>query len=500
MQQDFFWTDAQLQSAVEGKRLNPQAGTRRFCEVVTDSREVTQKSLFIAICGQRFDAHHFLQQVVDAQAAVILISQEEAWQTLADELQEDQQPAVILVADTRLALAAFARWHRQQMPLKKLIAITGSNGKTSNKTLLAEIFSKAGKTLATQGNLNNDFGVPRTLLQLRPEDEYAIIEMGANHPGEIRYLTEIAKPDMTLITNAAGAHLEGFGSLQGVIDTKGEIVEGLDPREGVAIFNHDSAGLEDWLKKCSALGIGKVGLFARASQETVTLPNVTFGEVATHNHGIEFVLTAELADGSRFSDSVRMPVLGEHHAANAAACTLLALWAGVAWDAVKAAIEAYGGVPGRLQKTQIRCGYLLDDSYNANPESIKAGLSALMTLPGCHIACIGAMGELGDYSVQAHQEVAEYAAHIGLDALLVYGEAAQDMPRIFAANIHASPRIPQIFSAAFLEHDSLSRSLNELVNKWFVEDEVCPQINILVKGSRSSRMETIACAVQQSWG
>lgn len=490
--QAFHWTDQQLCVAVNGERLNPAAGVRTFDRVSTDSRDVDAQTLFVAICGERFDAHQFLQQVVASGAAAVLISERSAWQTLADSVAVEEQPAVILVADTRLALADFALWHRRQMPLKKLIAVTGSNGKTTTKTMLAQVFAQAGQTLATEGNLNNDFGVPRTLLKIRPEDDYAIIEMGANHPGEIRYLTKIAEADISLITNVAGAHLEGFGSLQGVIETKGEIIEGLDPKTGVAIFNADMPGLDFWLEKSAKLGLENVKLFAKNSAQTDS-NTVYFSQVETENGGIHFNLQV----GQQAPVQLTMPILGEHNAMNAAAVCQVALSAGLSLADIVRALQQFSGVPGRLQQSRIRCGILLDDSYNANPESVKAGLASVAALPGCSIACLGAMAELGEFTVSGHQEVAQFAAQVGVDALLVYGAAAEQMPQVYLKELQANGAFVAQPSSAFAGHDALNQELEKLLQQW--SGEGCRQINILVKGSRSSQMEQVAQYLQQHW-
>lgn len=494
--QTFSWNDQQLLQAVNGKRLNPQAGGRTFNQVSTDSREVDEQVLFIAICGERFDAHQFLEQVVESGAAVLLISKEEAWEAVPETVPTDKQPAVILVEDTRLALADFARWHRQQMPLQKLIAVTGSNGKTTTKTLLAQVFAQVGQTLATEGNLNNDFGVPRTLLRLRPQDEYAIIEMGANHPGEIQYLTHIAEPDITLITNVAGAHLEGFGSLQGVIETKGEIIEGLNPQTGVAIFNADMPGLDFWLDKSQKMALEHVKLFAKKSvnqANTLGYDSVYFSGVKTQNAGIRF----DLQHNQKSPQQVEMPILGEHNAMNAAAVCQVALSAGLSMATILSALQKFSGVSGRLQQQKIRCGLLLDDSYNANPESVKAGLASVAALPGCSIACLGAMAELGEFTQSGHLEVAEFAAQSGIDVLLVYGEAAQHMPQAFMNELQKNGVLLTQQASAFNDHTALNEQLEQILQKWFGTQ--CEQINILVKGSRSSQMEKVAQFLTSHW-
>ncbi|MBO1927217.1 UDP-N-acetylmuramoyl-tripeptide--D-alanyl-D-alanine ligase [Thiomicrorhabdus sp. 6S2-11] len=494
--QAFCWNDQQLQQAVHGQRLNAEAGRRTFDKVGTDSRAVDAQSLFVAICGERFDAHQFLQQVVSAGVAVLLISNQQAWADIADSIELIQQPAVILVKDTRIALADFARWHRQQMPLKKLIAVTGSNGKTTTKTMLAQVFAEAGQTLATEGNLNNDFGVPRTLLKIRPEDEYAIIEMGANHPEEIRYLTNIAEPDITLITNVAGAHLEGFGSLQGVVETKGEIIEGLNPQTGVAIFNADMPGLDFWLQRSKEIGLQSVKLFAKKAEQTSPENDyemVYFADVNTQNGGIDFSLQVNQLEPVQ----VTMPILGEHNAMNAAAVCQVALSAGLPMPQIVKALAQFSGVPGRLQQSKIRCGLLLDDSYNANPESVKAGLAAVAALPGCSIACLGAMAELGKFTESGHADVAKFAAQVGVDALLVYGEAAQQMPKIYQHELQTNAALREQQSSAFAEHDQLNQQLDQLLQQW--SGQQCEQINVLVKGSRSSEMERVAQFLRENW-
>ncbi|MBN2646184.1 MAG: UDP-N-acetylmuramoyl-tripeptide--D-alanyl-D-alanine ligase [Thiotrichales bacterium] len=500
MQSEFFWTLEQLLKAVGGSWLNPEVGSRSFRQVATDSRELDEQSLFIVLRGQKMDAHQFLSQAVQAKTPVCLISDQAAWAQLKQTLKPSEfQPAMVWVGDTRLALADFARWHRQQMPVKKLIGVTGSNGKTSSKTLLLQIFAQAGKTLATQGNLNNDFGVPRTLLQLRPEHEYAIIEMGANHRGEIRYLTQIAQPDLTLITNAAGAHLEGFGSLQGVIDTKGEIIESLDPEQGIAVFNAQSPGIQDWLQKCQRLGIVQVALFNPREDSILNESFVGYRHFQVRDESIYFELYGRLTDGEVFSTPISMNVLGEHHAINASACVLLGLLAGLSLSQILQGLMQFSGVPGRLQKAPIACGFLLDDSYNANPESVKAGLAALMALPGQHIACLGAMGELGAFSAPGHREVAEYAAKLGVDALLVYGDAAKQMPMHFLANATPSPAFAAL-CAAYPDHASMIKALDQHIEHYLQTDPSPPALHLLVKGSRTAQMERIVEALVSRWG
>ncbi len=458
----FQWSIEQLETATDGDLIGPVGvDTVHFNSVSTDTRTLQPGALYIAIVGENFDGHHFIEEAIKQGAVAVLVSKEISLNV----------PGV-LVEDTRLALGYFAKWHRQQMPLKKLIAVTGSNGKTSVKTLLLNIFSQEGETLATEGNLNNDFGVPRTLLNLRPHHEYAIIEMGANHLKEISYLTHLALPDIAVLNNASGAHLGGFGSLQGVINTKGEIFEGLNQHQsdGVAILNTDSAGYEDWLAKLQSLGVTNKLRFGAQQAAEIHLQNVA---VNPKSEGIEFELKVE-----GVVHSLSMPLLGQHNAMNAAACCAVALAAGLSWTPIEKAISSFTGVSGRLQKYRISTGWLIDDSYNANPESVRAGIDALCSLEGEAILCLGAMAEIGATSETAHCEVAEYAKQKGVKSLFVFGEAAKAMPSCFGEG-----------SAFFDRHEQMLSKVSESLRLAKSQQK---QINILVKGSRSAQMEKIA--------
>lgn len=462
----FSWTIEQLCDSTDGDLLGPlfEPGTVQFSSISTDTRTIQPGALYIAIKGERFDGHAFIEQAVKQGAVAVLVS--EAVDTLV--------PGV-LVEDTRIALGEFAKWHRLQMPVKKLIAVTGSNGKTSVKTLLNEIFSGVGKTLATEGNLNNDFGVPRTLLNLRPEHEFAVIEMGANHLHEIGYLTALALPDVAIVNNAAGAHLEGFGSLQGVIDTKGEIFQGLNQiagrPSGVAVINTDSAGYEDWQQMLKDWQVSDVRRFGTSDEADVKLTDFSVQQGVAE--GIEFSLT--------FEDQVHpvtMPMLGYHNAMNAAACTTIALGAGLNWQDIEPAIRRFTGVAGRLQKNAITTGWLIDDSYNANPESVKAGIEALVSLPGKAMLCLGAMAEIGEQTQSAHEEIAEYAKQKGVEYLFVYGQAAQTMPKVFGNN-----------SGSFDSHEQMKEAVAKVID---TEQQSQQKLNLLIKGSRSASMEKLA--------
>lgn len=462
------WEIQQLIDATQGVLSGELLGEEsvRFDSVSTDSRHLQSGALYIAIKGERFDGHDFVTEAVKQGAVAVLISEPMA--TIV--------PAV-LVEDTRIALGQFAAWHRQEMPLKTLFAITGSNGKTTTKEMLAHILGKQAPVLATKGNLNNDFGVPRTLLQISKQHQYAVIEMGANHPHEIRYLTHLAKPDVAMITLAAGAHLEGFGSLQGVIDTKGEIFEGV-VLNGTAVINTDSVGYAQWRAQCEAQGLQVIS-FGEAEEANVRLVN--FKQTDSF---IELVLRLDV---TQFTDSenlvaVKMPLLGHHNALNTAAVVSCCFAAGLNWDEIRPGLVDFRGVSGRLQQLQLPHGHLIDDTYNANPASVKAGIDTLVALPGKGALCLGAMAELGQDSESLHHQVALYAKQQGVQALLLYGEKAKSMQTVFGENAYW-----------FDSHQALVTAVIELIQTQKIQ-------NVLVKGSRSTTMERVSQEVAEAFG
>ncbi len=457
------WTLSQLVEATNGVLTGELLGEDpiRFDSVSTDTRSLKSGALYVALKGAHFDGHAFIAEAVKQGAVAVLIS----------EPVETIVPSV-LVEDTRIALGEFAAWHRQQMQLKALIGVTGSNGKTTTKALLANILAKQAQVLATAGNLNNDYGLPRTLLELTSSDEYAVIEMGANHHREIHYLTNIARPDVAVITLAAGAHLEGFGSLEGVIETKGEIMDGLKPG-GTIVLNTDSPGFEVWCAKAKRLDLNVLS-FGESEQA-----NVRLAAFQQNHDRIHFTLRLTGLDGLGSERSVQasMPMLGFHNAMNAAAAVAACLAAGLTWEQIQPGLEDFDGVAGRLQKSVLPQGVLIDDTYNANPASVKAAIRTLTGLPGDSVACLGAMAELGAESQSLHEEVARYAKEKGMTSLLVFGVAAQSMPEAFGEG-----------GEYFETQEALIARALELIEQNQVQ-------NVLVKGSRSTQMEKVSQAI-----
>lgn len=453
------WSLQELADATQGVISGELLGESqvRFDSISTDSRILKSGALYVAIKGSHFDGHDFIDQSVQQGAVALLIS--EPMPTVV--------PAV-LVADTRVALGEFAAWHRRNMPLKQVIGITGTNGKTTTKSLLAHVLSKKAPTLATAGNLNNDFGVPRTLLQIEKEHEYAVIEMGANHPHEIAYLTKLVQPTIALITNASAAHLEGFGSLEGVIQTKGEIFLGL-PQQGTCILNRDSSGFDAWWNQCAARGL-KVKTFGESPLAEVRLMDYQQSEM-----GGSFTLLIQ-----NHLEAFEIALMGRHNALNASAVVAICLTLGMTVPEIKSALASFSGLVGRLHKHALPNGCLLDDSYNANPESVKAGIQTLVELPGHACLCLGAMAELGENSVQAHEEVAAFAKAKGVKHLLLYGEATRPMLAVFGTG-----------ARWFDSHHILAKTVVEQLRAQQIQ-------NVLVKGSRSSQMEQVSAEILHS--
>jgi len=431
------------------------SGELTFDAVTTDTRKITPGCLFVALKGERFDAHDFAEQAKAAGAGALLVSRK---------LDIDLPQAV--VQDTRLAFGELAAWVRQQVPAR-IVALTGSSGKTSVKEMTAAILSQCGNTLYTAGNLNNDIGVPMTLLRLTREHEYAVIELGANHQGEIAWTVSLTRPEAALVNNLAAAHLEGFGSLAGVAKAKGEIYTGL-PANGIAILNADN---NDWLNWQSIIGDRKVWRFspnAANSDFTATNVHVT-------SHGTEFTLQTPTGDVE-----VLLPLPGRHNIANALAATALAMAVGAPLSAIKAGLANLKAVPGRLFPIPLAENkLLLDDSYNANVGSMTAAVQVLSEMPGYRVMVVGDMAELGDESEACHIQVGEAAKASGIDRVLSAGHLSKNISQASGVGEH------------FADKAALIARLKTLVE----EQQI---VTVLVKGSRSAAMEEVVHALQEN--
>lgn len=441
------WTLRDACAAAGGRLLGADAS---FHSVVTDTRRDCTGALFVALRGARFDGHDYGAQALEAGAVAALV-----------ERALDLDLPQCLVGDTRLALGHLASAWRNRFR-GRVAAVTGSNGKTTVKEMLAAILARVGPTRATQGNLNNDIGMPLTLLSARDES-FLVLEMGANHPGEIAYMTAIARPEVALITNAGRAHLEGFVSLDGVARAKGEIAGGL-PAHGTLVVPGDSPYTALW----QDLAAGRrVRTFALDAAADVTADSSTIA-LSWDESGFRTRFLTRI-DGVQ--TPLELALTGHHNVRNALAATAAALALGAPLAAVHAGLAALTPVPGRLYPC--RCGGLriLDDTYNANPDSLAAAIAVLTGLPGPHWLVLGDLGELGSSSAALHTEVGALARGAGVTHLATLGKDS-------AAS-----------SAAFgdgARHFDGEGPLLAHLREALTQDAV-----VLVKGSRAARMERI---------
>ncbi len=424
-----------------------------FAAVSSDSRKIAQGDLFVALRGEHFDGYEFIESAAAAGAVAVLANSDSY-------LGERTACPLLLVKDTRIALGALAAYWRKQFPIP-LVAITGSNGKTTVKEMLASILrvtaGSADAVLATQGNLNNDIGMPLTLLKLNASHRYAVIEMGMNHPGEIDYLTRIAAPDVALINNASGAHLAGLGSVEAVAHAKAEILNGLSA-QGTAVINADDDHASLWRELAGAHQLLEFGLNPDSDVSGTWQPS---------DEGLHLDVTAP---HGMFDTALR--VAGEHNALNALAATTAAVALNVPLEKIAAGLANFAGVPGRLQHKTGLCGaMLIDDTYNANPASMRAAIKVLAKATGKRVLVIGDMGELGDEAAKFHAEIGKEAKRAGIEKLYALGKLSSNAVREFGEGAQNFERIEDLQIA--LEH------------------ELDVQTTFLVKGSRFMRMERV---------
>lgn len=417
--------------------------------VSTDTRRIADGQLFVALKGPNFDGHDFVQQAAELGAAACLVERP----------VEDLN--CIVVNDTRLALGELAAQWRQRLNVR-LIGITGSNGKTTVKEMLAGILSGQGEVLATRGNLNNDIGMPLTLLELDERHSYAVIEMGANHTGEIGYLTRIAQPDVALITNAGMAHLEGFGSVEGVAHAKGEIYQGLG-NDGIAVVNNEDTYAGYWKQLNQQRRIISFG--------TVPGSDVK-AEIKIEKDGQNLAIVTPAG-----SITVSLKLLGKHNALNALAAIAAAIAVDVSLTAIKAGLENLRPVSGRLQlKDGIKGSRIIDDTYNANPTSLHAALDVLREFPGQHYLALGDMGELGGKAESLHSDAGRKARESGVERLYTLGSLARHAGASFGESAYS-----------FSNHDEMIEQIS---------NDLDSDVTLLVKGSRCMQMEKIVAACE----
>lgn len=425
-----------------------------FTSVSTDTRTLQPGALFVALSGPNFDGHDFVSAAVDRQAAAALVARPVPLDI----------PQVV-VADPLAALSRFALAWRRHFSIP-VIGVTGSNGKTTTKEIIGAILSQLGPCLVTRGNLNNHIGVPLMLLELTADHRFAVIEMGANHLGEIAHLASIAEPTIGVVTNAGAAHLEGFGSLDAVASGKGELFKAL-PANGVAVVNADDKYAAQWRDNRAADTLFTFGFEQPA--------NFTAHKVQASGDEGGFKIDFELVTpfGARRAS---LGLGGLHNLRNALGAAAAAAAAGAALDDLVAGLARVRAVAGRLElKPALNGAFLVDDSYNANPSSLKAGLDTFKSFGGARWLILGDMMELGDSADELHAEVGRYAKQAGITRLLAIGKRSH-----FAV-------------AAFGEGARWFADMDALIAA--ARSALAPGVAVLIKGSRSNRLERVTNAL-----
>lgn len=440
-----------------GGRL--QGGDAAFTDVVSDSRTLKRGQLFVALAGANFNGNDFVGAALRAGAAGALVS-------VAQPVALPQ----VVVADTQVALERAARRWRAHFG-GPLVGVAGSNGKTTAKEMTASILAQAGDCLATRGNLNNHIGVPLTLMRLTPEHRFAVIEMGANRAGEVAALVALARPSIGMITNAGAEHLEGFGSLEGVARAEGEMVAGLTAA-ATAVINADDEFVSLWRGSTPA----RVVTFGVRQPADFTASEVRT-EIGAHGFRTHFRLNAPQG-----STAIELSLGGAHNVANALAAAAAAASAGATLEHIAAGLASVRAVPGRLQFRQSVSGaWLIDDSYNANPSSVRAAIEVLATLSGRKWLVLGDMGELGSFAADAHSDVGEFARAQGIERLYATGPLMQRAVDSFGAGA-------RWYGAAA----ELTAAVAEALRG------AGPEVRLLVKGSRFNRLERVVDALSGS--
>jgi UDP-N-acetylmuramoyl-tripeptide--D-alanyl-D-alanine ligase len=434
-----------------GGRL--QGEDRGYSQVCTDTRTLARGELFVALRGPRFNGNDFVAQAHAAGAAGAVV-----------DAPQVTPLAQVIVAESQAALARAAQQWRGRFDIP-VIAVAGSNGKTSTKEMTAAILARSGACLATRGNLNNHIGVPLTLLRLSREHRCAVIEMGANQSGDVAALVELAAPTIGLITNAGAEHLEGFGTLEAAARAEGEVVEGL-PAAGTAVINADDPYAPLWrgLTRAEVVGFGMAANAAWRAQDLQC-------EVDAQGFKTRFTLVSPLGRAA-----VVLELAGRHNVMNALGAAAAAAAAGATLEHIVTGLAAVRAVSGRLQFKRAASGaWLIDDSYNANPSSVRAGIEVLAQLDGKKWLVLGDMAELGDFAQEGHAEIGAFARAHGVDRLFATGALTLGTVQSFGAGAQWFPDAQALSAALIASADS--------------------GVRMLVKGSRMNRLERVVEAL-----
>ena len=459
----------QIIKAVGGALISGTA-QNTVCGISTDSRLVEKGNIFIALQGENFDGHNFVQKVVGRGAASVLISNP----SMLDLEKFDKAVSVIKVSDTLQALGDLAHNYRQRFSLP-VIGITGSSGKTTTKEMMATIISRQKNVLKTEGNLNNLIGLPQTLFRLTQEHELAILEMGTNTRGEIKRLTRIAAPSIGLITNIGPAHLEGFGSVEVVALEKSDLFFNM-PQAGIAVANLDDEAVKIIAERWNGRRVN----YSMSPNADVAVSDIEKNGA----RGMRFNLNI-----NGLSQKVEMKIAGIHHVYNAMAAAACAWTAGIEPETIKDGLSAFLPVGGRMEMIKLQNGaYLIDDSYNANPASVREALMTLKDLKSNHngYVFLGDMLELGDAALEMHRRIGTLLGTIGVNAVFLQGEYGAT---IAAAAMEGGMSQEKIF----IMEDSNEGIL-------FLKRYLKKGDWVLVKGSRRMKMETIVAQICAEFG
>lgn len=454
-------TLAQLLAAIPGATLFPgaAAGAVAFGGVSTDSRRTPAGSLFVALRGENFDAHDFLLDGPNAVAGKGVAA------VVAERLPQGWTLPALLVPDTLVALGRIANYWRKQYALP-VIGVTGSNGKTTVKEMIASILAAAhgeDGRLATRGNLNNEIGVPLTLFRLDAAHQSAVVELGMNHPGEIGRLSAIAEPTIALVNNAQREHQEFMHTVEAVARENGAVLAGL-PADGVAVFPQHDEFTPVWRELAASRATLTFGLTKEANVSCT---------YRAGDFGNQMFITVRESEGDPLQFFVALQAAGEHNVLNALAAVACTYAAGISAEQIKLGLDTFAPVSGRLQKKAALNGaVVIDDSYNANPDSVRAAIDVLAKAPAPRVLVLGDMGEVGAQGREFHEEIAAYAAGKNLEHILVTGELARHMGGAGGAD-----KVRH-----FEEFDALLAA---------VDAAATPDATVLIKGSRFMKMERV---------
>ncbi|WP_227430246.1 UDP-N-acetylmuramoyl-tripeptide--D-alanyl-D-alanine ligase [Psychrobacter sp. I-STPA6b] len=470
--QGYWWCDG---NTIDDAMSLPSLSTLCAERIITDTRRIQAGDIFLALSGENFDGHDFVASALQQGAVAVIVEHP---------IEDISTAPQLVVSDSRLAFGQLAAYRRQQHPNLKVIAITGSSGKTTCKEMLGCIFNQnatATPTLITQGNLNNDLGVPMTLLELTDVHRYAVIELGANHRGEIAYTTQLVQPDVACVLNVGSAHLGEFGGRDVIAQTKAEIYQSLN-QSGIAIIPMDDDYADVLYQQASQFtsdirGFGWHHLDASTNAQLVSQRDcVSASEVQLTATGSTFVL--QIAGESL---TITLPLVGAHNVSNALAVASCADALGISLKEIASGLSQVQPTKGRLARVMLGRHCLIDDTYNANPHSVRAAAAVLAGQTGHKVMVLGDIAELGASSVAEHQQLGVDIAQQDIDALLCVGEMASHTASY-------AKEAGLVNSQAFKDKQTLFSSLQAYIQAQQAMGQCC---TVLFKGSRSMTMETI---------